>query len=149
MEALKKRAEVLGNQISEAVARLNIAKQQEELNRLHEHMERPDFWADNQKAQQVSKEEASLSKKIGPWLELKKSADELEELLLLNDSSMQAEIADQVNGLGNKFEELKRELRFQGPYDGHDVILSIYAGAGGTYAQDWAQMVLRMYVRWA
>jgi peptide chain release factor 2 len=149
MEELRKQLQILNSQISEAVARLNIAKQQEELNRLREHMERPDFWADNQKAQQVSKEEAGLSKKIGPWLELKKTADELEELLLLNDASMQAEIAGQVKGLSNKFEELKKELRFQGPYDGHDVILSIYAGAGGTDAQDWAQMLLRMYVRWA
>jgi peptide chain release factor 2 len=92
---------------------------------------------------------SGTNKKTGPWVELKKSADELKELLDLNDSSMQAELANQADGISKKLEELKKDLRFQGPYDDHDVILSIYAGAGGTDAQDWAQMLLRMYVRWA
>jgi peptide chain release factor 2 len=149
MEQLNKRLESLRQEISEAIARLNITEQEEEVNRLREHMERPDFWQDNQKAQDISKQEASLSKKIQPWLELNKSTKELAELAGLNDSSMQSEIEHQTNQLQNKFDELKKELRFQGPYDDRDVILSIYAGAGGTDAQDWAQMLLRMYVRWA
>jgi peptide chain release factor 2 len=149
VEQIKRQVESLGAEISEILARLNIVQHQAELNSLREHMERPDFWQDNQKAQQVSKDEATLSKKIGPWVELKKSADELKELLDLNDSSMQAELANQADGISKKLEELKKDLRFQGPYDDHDVILSIYAGAGGTDAQDWAQMLLRMYVRWA
>jgi peptide chain release factor 2 len=149
MEQLKKRLSELNNQIAEALARLNIVKQEEELNRLREHMEKPDFWSDNQKAQQVSKQEASLSKKIGPWLELKKSTQELLQLTELGDASMLTEIESQTGELETRFAELKKELRFQGPYDDHDVILSIYAGAGGTDAQDWAQMLLRMYIRWA
>jgi peptide chain release factor 2 len=149
MEDLKKRVQALDNKISEAVARLNIVAHQNELDRLREHMERPDFWQDNQKAQQVSKEESGLARKIEPWLTLKKSADELRELAELGDNSMRAEIEAQTDQIAQKFEELKKELRFQGTYDDHDVILSIYAGAGGTDAQDWAQMLLRMYVRWA
>jgi peptide chain release factor 2 len=149
MEQLNKRLEALDQQISEAVARLDIAKQQAELDQLREQMERPDFWTDNQTAQQVSKDEAAISKRIGPWLDLKKSADELKELAGLGDSSMKTELEAQMEALETGFEELKKELRFQGPYDDHDVILSIYAGAGGTDAQDWAQMLLRMYVRWA
>ena len=58
-------------------------------------------------------------------------------------------MASQVRNIQEDYEKLKKELRFQGPYDDHDVILGIYAGAGGTDAQDWAQMLLRMYVRWA
>jgi peptide chain release factor 2 len=149
MEQLNKRVQSFNSDIAQAVARLNIAKQQAELNRLREHMERPDFWQDNQKAQSVSKQEAGLSKRIQPWLNLKKSAEELQELLELNDGSMHSEIEEQLDELDARFEELKKELRFQGPYDDHDVILNIYAGAGGTDAQDWAQMLLRMYVRWA
>jgi peptide chain release factor 2 len=61
---------------------------------------------------------------------------------------MIGELSVQTSELEKKFDELKKELRFQGPYDDHNVILSIYAGAGGTDAQDWAQMLLRMYVRW-
>jgi len=149
MEELKKELESLTGEINAAVARLDIAKQSEELNRLREHMERPDFWADNQKAQQVSKDEAVLAKRIVPWMELKKSADELSELVNLNDTSMRGELEDQLSTINYQLSTLKRELRFNGPYDDHDVILSIYAGAGGTDAQDWAQMLLRMYVRWA
>jgi peptide chain release factor 2 len=149
MDQLNKQIDELSSQINQAVARLNIAKQSEELNRLREHMERPDFWQDNQKAQQVSKDEAGLAKKIQPWLDLKKSAEELRELVALNDNSIQNELESQLKQLDSKFEKLKKELRFQGPYDDHDVILSIYAGAGGTDAQDWAKMLLRMYVRWA
>lgn len=149
MEELKKRLAALSGDINSAVAKLDIAKAEAELNRLREHMERPDFWQDNQKAQQVSKEEAGLAKRIGPWLELKKTADELTEILSVADESMRTEISGQVTDLQKQFEELKKELRFQGPYDDHDVILSIYAGAGGTDAQDWAQMLERMYLRWA
>ena len=149
MEELKKRLAALSGDINSAVAKLDIAKAEAKLNRLREHMERPDFWQDNQKAQQVSKEEAGLAKRIGPWLELKKSADELTEILSVADESMRQEISGQVTELQKQFEELKKELRFQGPYDDHDVILSIYAGAGGTDAQDWAQMLERMYLRWA
>jgi peptide chain release factor 2 len=149
MEQLRKRLHGLNNQVAEALARLNIEKQTEERNRLREHMEKPDFWSDNQKARQVTKQEVGLTKKIEPWLELKKSIDELLQMAELDDASMQAEIESQAAALEDRFEKLKRELRFQGPYDDRDVILSIYAGAGGTDAQDWAQMLLRMYVRWA
>jgi peptide chain release factor 2 len=149
MEELKNRLDQLDVEINQAVARLNIAKQSEELNRLREHMERPDFWADNQKAQQISKEEANLAKKIHPWLELQRSVRELQELTELNDESMHAELETQSEKLEKNFEQLKKELRFGGPYDDREVILSIYAGAGGTDAQDWAEMLLRMYTRWA
>ncbi len=149
MEELKKRLAGVSNEINMAIARLDIAKHQAEINRLREHMERPDFWQDNQKAQQISKDEAGLAKRIGPWLELKKSTSELAEIIEVADDSMHSEISAQLDGLKERFEELKKELRFQGPYDDHDVILSIYAGAGGTDAQDWAQMLERMYLRWA
>lgn len=149
MEQLEKQLDYLKNEINESVARLNISEHEEKLNILREHMERPDFWRDNQKAQDISKQEASLSKKIQPWVELKKLADELSELIVLGDDTMHNEIKTQSEELQEKFNKLKKDLRFQGPYDDHDIILSIYAGAGGTDAQDWAQMLLRMYMRWA
>jgi peptide chain release factor 2 len=79
---------------------------------------------------------------------LQDSAKDLQELIEVGDESMIGELSVQTSELEKKFDELKKELRFQGPYDDHNVILSIYAGAGGTDAQDWAQMLLRMYVRW-
>lgn len=112
-------------------------------------MTSPQFWHDNKLAQEISKQEAALARRIGPWLELRRAVWEMVELADLDDVSMQAEIESNLTELEQKFEDLKKDLRFQGPFDDHDVILSVYAGAGGTDAQDWAQMLLRMYVRWA
>jgi peptide chain release factor 2 len=149
MEELKKRAKTLNAEIAEALARLKIIEQQGELDRLREHMERPDFWADSQKAQTTAKRESDLAKRIEPWIRLKRSSDDLKEIAELGDESITLDLASQLDEAERQYSELKRELRFSGPYDDHDVILSIYAGAGGTDAQDWAQMLLRMYVRWA
>jgi peptide chain release factor 2 len=67
----------------------------------------------------------------------------------LGDASMQVELDAAYNDAAAQLDALKEDLKFAGPYDDHDVIMNIYAGAGGTDAQDWAQMLLRMYVRWA
>jgi peptide chain release factor 2 len=149
MERLVQRAGQLFEQIKQTAARLDLDNQEIELKRLRAEMSSPQFWHDNKLAQAVSKKEAAIARRIEPWLNLRRSAWEMVELADLNDSSMATEIASQLDEIEAKFEELKKELRFQGPYDDHDVILSIYAGAGGTDAQDWAQMLLRMYVRWA
>jgi peptide chain release factor 2 len=149
MEELRKRLEVINSEVKSAAEKIgiaNLAKQQENL---AQEMSQADFWKDNQKAQEVSKKEADLSKRIKPWRDLRSQAKELGELIEIGDESMQDDLTKQLEQLQEKFEELKKELRFSGPYDAHDVILSIYAGAGGTDAQDWAQMLLRMYARWA
>lgn len=149
MEKLRQTAEQLFDQIKLSSSRLDLDAQEIELKKLRAQMASPEFWHDNKLAQSISKQEASLARKIQPWLDLRRSCWEMVELADLNDSSMEKEIKDQLNVIKSKFENLKKELRFQGPYDDHDVILSIYAGAGGTDAQDWAQMLMRMYVRWA
>jgi peptide chain release factor 2 len=149
MEQLKKRLDSLSSEINQAAERIGLEKLEEELKVAREVMRRPDFWADNLAAQQTSKKEADLSRRIEPWKNLHNSAKDLLELTQVGDQSMQEELTEQVDKLEKQLDELKKELRFQGPYDDHDVILSIYAGAGGTDAQDWAQMLLRMYVRWA
>jgi peptide chain release factor 2 len=149
MEQLANRIETLNKEIAQATERMGLSKLQKEAQELRSEMEKPDFWHDNMRAQEVSKKEANLSARIQPWDELQNSARELQELIGLNDTAMENEISAQADSLERKLENLKKELRFQGPYDGHDVILSIHAGAGGTDAQDWAQMLLRMYVRWA
>jgi peptide chain release factor 2 len=149
MEELKRRAEQLSSEIKQSASRLDLDNREIELKRLRAQMSSPQFWHDNKLAQDISKQEAALARRLQPWLDLRRSAWEMAELAELNDSSMQVEISSQLDEISEKFDQLKKELRFQGPYDDHDVILSIYAGAGGTDAQDWAQMLLRMYVRWA
>ncbi len=71
------------------------------------------------------------------------------ELSESNDPALEADLTLQLEGARAQFAELKEELKFSGPYDDHGAILSIHAGAGGTDAQDWTAMLLRMYVRYA
>jgi len=148
MEKLKQQLSELEKTVKESAAKLDLAKDESELSRLRAEMSKADFWQDNQRAQNISKQEADLARRVRPWRELLDSLNELNELAALDDASMQGEIEAQLAASQDKYQELKKELRFGGPYDDHDVILSIYAGAGGTDAQDWAQMLLRMYVRW-
>ncbi|HXY18068.1 MAG TPA: peptide chain release factor 2 [Candidatus Nitrosopolaris sp.] len=149
MEELKKRAEKLLHDINSAMTELGADMALQTRDEIRKKMNEPDFWASPLEAQEESKHESRLTKKYEPWQDIKKSVQDLVELASLNDSSMQTELSGQLDQTEKKYSELKRELRFQGPYDDHDVILSIHAGAGGTDAQDWAQMLLRMYVRWA
>ncbi len=149
MDDLIKRISALKQMVVEATAKLDIAKSNSEITGLEKTMAGPDFWQDSDKAQEVSKRHAGLQRRVGPWNEIQKAVTELEELAEMDDNTMSGEIVQQLDELEAKFNGLKKELRFSGPYDDHDVILNIYAGAGGTDAQDWAEMLMRMYVRWA
>ncbi|MGH7238271.1 MAG: peptide chain release factor 2, partial [Candidatus Saccharimonadales bacterium] len=106
-------------------------------------------WQDNLTAQKVSKSYAKLGQRLQPWQELQKNLDEIIELSALNDSSITSDLTRQLKDASASLKHLKDELKFTGLYDDYDVILSIYAGAGGRDAQDWAAMLMRMYVRWA
>jgi peptide chain release factor 2 len=149
MQELLKNAENLRTQVMQAVERLGLGGLENELAGLRADMAKPDFWQDSQKAQRSSKREADLARRVEPWVKLRQELDEAAELVKLGDTSMESELSEKLSALESQFLALKSHLRFSGPYDDHDVILSIHAGAGGTDAQDWAQMLLRMYSRWA
>jgi peptide chain release factor 2 len=83
------------------------------------------------------------------WREVEKRVAEVAELISLEDSSLEAEIESEVEKLASRLDELELEAAFSGEYDVRNAILSIHAGAGGTESQDWAQMLMRMYLRWA
>ncbi len=149
MEDLKKRAENLHRDIEQAFLRLKIEDQHKELKALRQQMVKPDFWSNTDDAKDKAKHEANLSKRIQPWLDLKKLITETYDLASMGDDSIKTELNQQLEQCQGKLDELKEDLKFHGPYDDHDVVLSIYAGAGGTDAQDWSQMLERMYLRWA
>jgi peptide chain release factor 2 len=86
---------------------------------------------------------------VDRWQEVEKQASEVAELISLGDSSLEAEIRAEVEKLASRLDELELEAAFSGEYDARNAILSIHAGAGGTESQDWAQMLMRMYLRWA
>jgi peptide chain release factor 2 len=83
------------------------------------------------------------------WRGLEKQAADFAELVSLEDSSLQPEIESEVEKLAARLDELELEGAFSSEYDSRSAILSIHAGAGGTESQDWAQMLMRMYLRWA
>ena len=92
---------------------------------------------------------AEQKKVVERWWGVEKEAADAAELISLGDSSLQAEIESEVNKLASLLDEMELERAFSGEYDDRSAILSIHAGAGGTESQDWAQMLMRMYLRWA
>jgi peptide chain release factor 2 len=92
---------------------------------------------------------AELNKVVERWRGMEKRAVEVAELISLEDSSLQADIEAEVEKLASQLDEMELEAAFSGEYDSRNAILSIHAGAGGTESQDWAQMLMRMYLRWA
>src|SRR5258708_4036959 len=149
MEPLKKRVEQLITELNQATQKLDIDKKSHELKKIREEMQKPGFWSDTKKAQDLTKLQNTLKNQTELWRVMLENAKELKSLLDLKDESLNEEIVAKLEEIEKEYNENKKLNRFQGPFDDHDVILSIYAGAGGTDAQDWAQMLLRMYVPWA
>lgn len=149
MDNITRASEELQAALQQAFSNLDLDKLTSQKKQLDVQMASPDFWQDSQKAQEISKQQAKLERRVAPWRSLKKDVDDLNELAAMNDPSMQNDLEEQLADATSRFEKLKDDLKFSGPYDDHDAIVNIYAGAGGTDAQDWAQMLLRMYVRWA
>ncbi len=147
MDEQLKQASQLKTAIAKAVKQLSIDDLNRQLGQLKITSLQPEFWNDSTAAQDVMKQISKLETRVEPWVKLETSAKEIIDLLDLNDPSLESELSKQLVAISGTFDSLKADLKFNGPYDGHDIILSIYAGAGGTDAQDWAQMLLRMYNR--
>jgi peptide chain release factor 2 len=109
----------------------------------------PDFWQEPEKAQSIMRQLAEQKKVVERWRGMEKRAAELAELVSLGDESLQAEIEAEVEKLAKNLDQMELEAAFSSGYDARNAILSIHAGAGGTESQDWAQMLMRMYLRWA
>ncbi|HJQ08909.1 MAG TPA: peptide chain release factor 2 [Candidatus Saccharimonadales bacterium] len=149
MEDLHQPTLDLQAEVEAAAERLDIDGLVVQKLKLDEEIAKPDFWQDRTQAQEVVKQQAKLERRITPWVNLQNDIEELVEMFSLKDETLRPELESDLTELTQRFGALREELKFAGQYDDHDVILSIYAGAGGTDAQDWAQMLLRMYVRWA
>jgi peptide chain release factor 2 len=114
-------------------------------------MGEPGFWDDQAGAAKVSAEHARTSKKVESFAGLQADVDDLEGLveLAVEDPEMAAEVEEQLVSVEQRLAALEEERLFSGPYDAGDALVTVNAGAGGTDAQDWAEMVLRMMMRWA
>lgn len=139
----------LPTKVSDAIKKLHINDRAIELAGLQAQSMAPDFWQDNIAASKVMQRITELQTLVEPWLQLQASLQDLQELESLQDASLARDIEQQYQLAQKQYDELKKQMRFSGPYDARSAVLNIHAGAGGTDAQDWAQMLLRMYVRWA
>jgi peptide chain release factor 2 len=108
-----------------------------------------DFWADPARAQQVSKTAAGLREEVESWRGFERRIRDAQELAGLDDNSLQTDLEAEVSAIEAELEKRSFTAMLSGPYDDDDALLAIHAGAGGTDSQDWAAMLLRMYLRWA
>lgn len=149
MDDIAKSAQQLQNDVFAVAEQLHIASNVQEMDVLITKQQSPEFWDDTTRAQRDMQRLSKLTQKVSPWQKLMAESSELTEMLALEDETIHDDLAEQLQRLSAEFELLKKQLRYSGTYDDYDVIMSIYAGAGGTDAQDWAQMLMRMYLRWA
>jgi peptide chain release factor 2 len=114
-------------------------------------MGEPGFWDDQERAAQVGAEHARANKRLTLYRDLERDVEDLEPLAELaeEDPDIAQELEEQIASVQNRLDELEEQRLFSGRYDAGDALVTINAGAGGTDAQDWAEMVLRMEMRWA
>jgi peptide chain release factor 2 len=114
-------------------------------------MQRPGFWDEQAKAAEVSARHARAQKRLEGFRALQSDVGDLDELaeLAAEDEEMASELGSQVASIERRLSELEEERLFSGAYDAGDAVVTVNAGAGGTDSQDWAEILLRMYLRWA
>jgi peptide chain release factor 2 len=115
---------------------------------LEEEMNAPGFWDDQARAAKVSSEHARVSKRLEGYRQLRRDFDDARELAAM-DGDMANEIAESLAPLQREVERLQEAALFNGEYDPGDAVVTLQSGTGGTDAQDWTEMMLRMYERWA
>ena len=114
-------------------------------------MQQPGFWEDTERAARTSAEHAAAQRRLQTLRSLESDVADLEELLELSteDPSIASELEDQLASVEGRLATLEEARLFSGRYDAGDAVVTVRSGAGGTDSQDWAEMLLRMYLRWA
>ena len=116
-------------------------------------MSDPAFWSDQNTAKAKAKQHASLKKRVEDWFKFEQELHDLEalsaEAIKEPDKSLEADLKAKFKLLEASYEQFRLSTFLSAKFDNHDAILSIHAGAGGVDAQDWAEMLLRMYLRFA
>jgi peptide chain release factor 2 len=109
------------------------------------------FWDDSERAAAVSGEHSRASRRLEQFEQLQGDVEDLDALveMAVEEESLQAEVDEQIASVEARLAELEEQRLFSGDYDAGDALVTVNAGAGGTDAQDWAEMVLRMEMRWA
>lgn len=152
IEEVLERVIKLRTRVEEAWKILSLDTVQKEIQALETTVMAPDFWNDPERARRDSQELSDLKKEYETWHELRTSITDLEEIGRLSeeedDMSVVEDLEERLQVLEKQFLDLEFALLFSGKYDQNNAIVSIHAGAGGTDAQDWAEMLLRMFFRY-
>lgn len=151
MENLIKKIEELREKLGDTFKLLKIEKIKARVEELKKEMNQPDFWKNRERAVEISRLAENEEDEINKWENLRKEVTDLEELVAEaikeNDQTISDEALQKYQELEKKFDDLEFQVLFSGPYDKNNAILSIHAGTGGVDAQDWAQILERMYLR--
>ena len=143
----------LRGRLAEAEAYLRVAALRGRRPQLEAESSRPDLWDQPERARAVTSELAALGEDLDLYDRLAADLSDAETLHELaveeDDPSVEAEIAGSVKAIGARFDDLELRSLFTGEFDERDAVCQIKSGEGGTDAQDWAEMLLRMYRRWA
>lgn len=131
----------------------DIAQKEREIAKIEADSSRPDFWHDQERAQGVMRQLGGLRGEVEKWRIMEHRVSDLLELAELavgeEEPEMGEDIAAEAERVAAEFEKMEFELLLSGEYDKRNAFLAVHAGAGGTEAQDWAEMLLRMYLRWS
>jgi peptide chain release factor 2 len=149
MQPLLKRITHLSIEVDSAFERLKIVEKQQLITELEVELSTSEIWNNPTNAQDKSKQLAASTNMVEPWVTLQAQVLDIAELIAMNDDSLLVEFDGQVSALEKEFEILRKELQLNGEFDDHNVILRLSAGVGGTDAQDWTEMIERMYLRYA
>lgn len=149
MQDIEKRLSILEQEFQKTYERLKIEEKIAEVAELEKTVADPDIWHDVKKATEMNQHLSQLSDEVQPWQLLKTQITDMKELIQLSDESLKDEVKTQIDAMENQLDDLKKALRFTGPYDNKNAILRITSGVGGTEAMDWAGMLERMYTRFA
>lgn len=128
---------------------MNIPTKGQQIADLEANSNTADFWSDPANAQKVMQQIARLRTEVEFWQKLSTRIKDALELAELGDDSLEAELSSEVDALKSAVEKASLQAMFSGAYDNENVIFTIHAGAGGTDSQDWAEILERMYLRWA
>ena len=114
-------------------------------------MQRPGFWDEAERAAGISADHARAQRRLQTLQAIEADVADLEELVELaaEDDELAAELGSQLDSVETRLAELEEARLFSGDYDAGDAVVTVRSGAGGTDSQDWAEMLLRMYLRWA
>ncbi|NDJ54995.1 MAG: peptide chain release factor 2 [Chloroflexi bacterium] len=131
------------------MVRLDIATKRQQLQQIDQQATAPDFWDDSSKAQKLMQQASRLRAEIDRWTSAEQRFNDALELAELGDVSLQDELSREATILSELIEKLEFTTMLSGKFDDQDAILAIHAGTGGVDAMDWAEILQRMYIRWA